>query len=169
MRWGAPAAELCGRATLQRRSRTGAPYARTPMPTRVFYIAYRFLKEALHRVVGLDREASVITTGFTVGMLGVACQPLVAPLVRSLRRARPSPPSFATICMGSAVVRHLARGVGGEQLQSTPYAGAIITASMVRPALQIALIPVHIIQAALVGLARAWRYLTVGVIPRRSR
>lgn len=150
--------------TLQRRSRT----ARTHMPTRIFYIAYRFLKEALHRVVGLDREASVITTGFTLGVLGAACRPLVEPLVRPLRRGRPSLPSFAASCMGLAVVRHLARGIGGEQLQSTPYAGAIITAAMVRPAFQIALLPVRVIQAAVAGAARAWRYVTVGVAPRRS-
>jgi hypothetical protein len=138
------------------------------MPIRVFYIAYRFLKEALHRVVGLDREASVITTGFTVGVLVAACQPLVAPLMRPLR-ARPSPPSVATSFMGLAVVRHLARGIGGEQLQSTPYAAAIIAGAMMRPAFQIALIPVHLAQAVLAGLARAWRYVTVGATPRATR
>jgi uncharacterized membrane protein YraQ (UPF0718 family) len=137
------------------------------MPTRVLYIAYRFFKEALHRAVGLDREASVITTGFTVGVLGAACQPLVAPLVRPFRRRRVRP-SAATSFMGLAVVRHLAQHIGGEPLRSRPVARWIIAGALLRPALQIALIPVHVVQAALAAMARAWRYVTVGVIPRRS-
>ncbi|HEV2980787.1 MAG TPA: hypothetical protein VGX51_05100 [Solirubrobacteraceae bacterium] len=138
------------------------------MSTRVFYIAYRFLKEALHRAVGLNREASVITTGFTLGVLGAACEPLVAPLVRTLRR-KPAPPSAASSFMGLAVLRHLARGIGGEPLNSRPVARWVIVGAMLRPALEIALLPVHVVEAALGELAKAWRYVTVGVAPRRSR
>jgi hypothetical protein len=31
------------------------------------------------------------------------------------------------------------------------------------------LLPVHVVEAALGELAKAWRYVTVGVAPRRSR
>jgi len=92
----------------------------------------------------------------------------MAPLVRPLRR-KPAPPSAASSLMGLAVVRHVARSIGGEPLSSRPVARWVIAGAMLRPALQIALLPVRVVEAALGELAKAWRYVTVGVAPRRSR
>jgi hypothetical protein len=132
------------------------------------YIAYRFLKEALHRLVGIDRDASVPTTVFTLGVLGVAAAPVVAPVASALRR-RPALPTFPTTVMALFTVRHLAREIGGEPLRSTPYSGAIITAAMFRPAIAILMLPVRLAEAALAAMGRVWRYVTVGMTSRSSR
>src|SRR5436305_603555 len=55
------------------------------MLLRAPYIAYRLLNEALHRITGIDREASVATTVFTAGVLGGALLPLAAPIFRVFR------------------------------------------------------------------------------------
>jgi hypothetical protein len=127
---------------------------------RLAYIAYRFLKEALHRVAGMDREASVATTVFTLGMVAAACEPFVEPGRRRLRK--PSPPSRASGAIGLVLVRHMARRIGGDALKDTPYAAAIISLAMVRPAWQLMLLPVRAAEAAMAQLRRFWRYVTVG-------
>ena len=66
------------------------------------------------------------------------------------------------------MVRHVARAISGGPLQTRPYAAAMIAAAMVRPALQIAALPVRLVRAAFAGLVRGWRYLTVGMTPDRS-
>jgi hypothetical protein len=133
------------------------------MPIRAIYTAYLLLKEGLHRLTGMSRDASLGTTLFTSGMVLSAGARLTAPLRRALRR--PSLPSPATVAMSAAGVRHVARSIGGEPLRDTPYAAAIIASGMVLPAWRVALLPVRVVQALFAALARSWRYLTVG--PRR--
>src|SRR4051794_1017461 len=136
------------------------------MAVRTIYIAYRLLKEALHRLTGLDREASFLTTGFVFGVLAVATAPITAPLFRVFRlfRRRPPMPSLGTSAMAGAVVRHAVRGIGGDALRTTPFAGAIIATGLLAPSEELIALPVRLIRAAFAGIARAWRYI-LGPVP----
>src|SRR2546421_6755415 len=107
------------------------------MPIRATYTAYRFCKEALHGLVGVNREASVLTTMFAVGVLASAFRPVAAPLLKLFRPRRPPPPSFAGSAMTVAVLRELTGSIGGEQLRTTPYASAIIATGLVAPAFRL--------------------------------
>jgi hypothetical protein len=138
------------------------------MPLRATYIAYRLLKEALHRLAGMDREATVAATALTAGIVAGASGPIVAPVTRAMRR-RPTLPSPLALGMALAVLRHVCRGIGGEALRETPYAGAIIASAMVSPAKQIVMLPVQAARLALSQVAAAWRYLTVGAKEAASR
>ena len=138
------------------------------MSIRATYIAYRLLKEALHRLVGVNREASVLTTMFVVSVLAGACRPVAAPLLKLLRPRRPPPPSFAGSVMAVGVVRQLTDRIGGEPLRTTPYANAIIATGLVAPAFRLVALPVQIVQAAFAGVVRAWRYATGSAAPRLS-
>lgn len=136
------------------------------MPIRAAYIAYRFLKEALHRLVGVDREASVLTTAFTITVLATALRPVAAPLFRAARPKPPPLPSFASGAMGVAAARHLTSSIGGEPLRNTPYANVIIATGLVAPAFRLVALPVHLVQAAFAGVVRGWRYVTGAAAPR---
>lgn len=117
------------------------------------YIAYRLLKEMLHRVTGIRRDASLPTVVFASGMLAAAFGPVVAPVLRLFRR--PSHPSFASTMMGAAVARYAARSIGGDKVEDTPFAGAIIAGSAVAPMLHLLAVPVQMLRSAWGAFVRA--------------
>lgn len=127
------------------------------MLLRAPYIAYRLLNEALHRITGIDREASVATTVFTAGVLGGALLPLAAPIFRVFRVRPHGLPSPAGAATGLGVARSAVRGVAGEPLHETPLGDVIIVACMAAGAFVFITAPVT---AAIAAISSAWRYLT---------
>ena len=130
------------------------------MPIGATYIAYRLFKEALHRVTGIDREASFATTVFAAGVLATPFLAAAASMLRALRPPRLRHPSAANSMMGVSLVRYAARSIGGEPLREAPFADVLIASSLLAPAFQVILLPVHMVRAVVAGVARAWRYTT---------
>jgi hypothetical protein len=112
---------------------------RPPSVARMFlgdvYIGARLVRETLHRIVGLPRDASLLSTLFVFGVLASALANLVAPTLRRLFRSRR--PSFAQAVIATAVAREIPRGVGGAQSRDTPFGGATITLSILAHALHV--------------------------------
>ena len=131
------------------------------MPIRAVYVGYLVFKEAVHRLTGIDREASLAATGFTAGVLATAVLTIASPILRALRPPRPRRPSLATCIMGASTVRYGARSIAGDQPGATPFGDAIIVSALATPAFRLVALPVQIVRAALTGVARAWRYVTL--------
>ena len=127
---------------------------------RTVYMAYCFLREALHRFTGTEREASPATTLFMTAIVAGAVAEVTAPIFRVLRPRRPKPPSLVDCLTGVSVVRFAARSVAGEHLQ-IPFADAIIVSALLAPALTLITFPVRIARAFMASLARAWRSLAL--------
>jgi hypothetical protein len=138
------------------------------MLLRATFLAYGLFKEALHRLVGMDRNASPATTVFVSGMIAGTLASLATPLVRRLRQPLPMP-SLGSGLLAFGAARNAAVAVGGEPLRDTPYANAIIVTGFVSPAARIAALPIQMVTAAFVGMRSAWRYLTRPRAPRRAR
>ena len=120
---------------------------------RIVYLSYLFVKEALHRIVGMDREASP----FTVAVLVGSVLSLIVPVFRLFRPRRPPSPSLFSGMTGIALVRHAARRIGGPDIHETPFADAILVSSLLAPAIALITLPLHLVQAALNGVATVWR------------
>src|SRR5437763_12684007 len=75
------------------------------VPMRTVYMAYCFLREALHRFTGMEREASPATTLFMTAIVAGAVAEVTAPIFRVLRPRRPKPPSLVDCLTGVSVVR----------------------------------------------------------------
>jgi hypothetical protein len=120
------------------------------------YLLWRLFKEALRRITGVPTDASFLTTLFAVGVLANALRQLVAP---SLKRVRPTPPSFASIVMAGAVVREIPGSIGGDQTRGKPFAGTLITISLVAPVrrvLRLITAPVLRVPAALAAFVKRY-------------
>jgi len=87
------------------------------------YIAWRLFKEVLHRTTGLPRDASLLATLFTVGVLANAFRRLASPVLRVFR---PKRPSLADALIAGAVLREVPGSIAGERARGTPFAGAMI-------------------------------------------
>ena len=124
---------------------------------RAVCLAYCFFREALHRVAGIDRRASLATTVFTTAVLTGALLEVAAPVFRVLRPRRPQRPSAVNCMAGVVGVRYAARRIGGEQVRETAFGDAIIVSCLLAPAFKLTMLPVHMAQAAIAALARAWR------------
>ena len=120
---------------------------------RIVYVSYLFLKEALHRTMGMDREASPVTVAVLVSSV---LSPVV-PVFRLFRPRRPPSPSLFSGMTGIALVRYAARSIGGAHVRETPFADAIIVSSLLAPAIALITLPLHLVQAALNGVASVWR------------
>ncbi len=120
---------------------------------RATYLAYCLLRELNHRLTGVSRQASPVTTFFVTGVLLSAASPVLRPF----RRMRPQRPSLLAAGTLVAVGRHLTSVVGGEPLRDTPHANSLIALGFVAPALELIALPVELGRAAGAGAARAWR------------
>jgi hypothetical protein len=123
---------------------------------RAIYVGYCFFREALHRVTGIDREASLLTTVFTAGVLANALVGLAAPLTRVFRSGRPRSPSLAEAAAGMGVGRFAIRSVAGEELRETPVGDAIIASWILAGTFKLITEPLKAVTAS---LRSAWRYV----------
>ncbi|HEY4427438.1 MAG TPA: hypothetical protein VGN08_04470 [Solirubrobacteraceae bacterium] len=119
------------------------------------YIGGRLIKEALHRAVGLPRDASMFSTLFVLGVAAAALADIAAPVLR--RVFRPRRPSFAQAMIATAVAREIPRGIGGAQSRDTPFAGATITVSILAHALHALAGQLSRIPSAMVAFRRGFR------------
>jgi hypothetical protein len=120
------------------------------------YLLWRLFKETVHRVTGVPRDASFITTMFALGVLAGALRKVAAPL---LKLARPTAPSFASTVMAGAVVREIPGGIGGVHTRGRPFAGTMIAISLVAQVLQVLRVitaPALRIPAALMAFVRRY-------------
>jgi hypothetical protein len=135
---------------------------------RTAYIAYCFFREALHRLIGTRRDASLATTLFTTGLLGVAVAEVTSPIFRAARPGRPKPPSAVNFGAGLVGARLAAQRIGGEQLRNSPFADAIILTGLIAPAVVLIKLPARLARIFLTSFARVWRYAT-GAVARPVR
>jgi hypothetical protein len=124
---------------------------------RAIYIAYLVLKETLHRLVGLERDASVARTIFTLGFVLDALSPLSAPIRRALRPRRPPRPSAAGGLFAYGTGAHVVQSIGGEPLRGQPIAGVFIGAAVFAGLARFSRVPVRLARAAADAVLQAWR------------
>lgn len=121
------------------------------------YIATRLFKEALHRITGIPRDASFLTTLFTIGVLANALGRVAA---RALRVFRPRRPSLASTMMAGAVLREIPGSAVGVRARVRPLDGTLIAISLVAPAapsVRRIVVPVLRLPAVLAAFFRGYR------------
>jgi hypothetical protein len=130
--------------------------AETPSVARMFfgdaYVGTRVLKEALHRMLGLPRDASSLWALLALGMLARALGSVAAPALR--RMFRPRRPSSTDMITAGAVLRTIPGIIGGDSVRGTPLAGTMMTISLVTPTLRRIPARARKVPAALVAFRR---------------
>jgi hypothetical protein len=132
------------------------PSAARTHPIADAYLLWRLFKEALRRITGVPTDASLLRTLFAAGVLANALHAVAAPV---LKRARPTPPSFASTVMAAAVVREIPGSIGGAQTRGKPLAGTMIAISLltnVLQALRLITAPARKIPAAVAAFVRRY-------------
>jgi hypothetical protein len=117
------------------------------------YIAARLLKDVLHRTTGISRDASFLTTVFTIGVLANALRRIAAPALRVLKPRRPS---GADTMIAVAVLREIPGSIAGVQARGEPFVGTIIALSIVASGLRPLTASVRRVPAALVAFRRSF-------------
>ena len=120
------------------------------------YLLWRLVKETVHRITGVPKDASFLTTLFALGVLANALRRVAAPL---LKLVRPTRPSFASTVMVGAVVREIPGGIGGVHTRGRPLAGTMIAISLVMQVFQVLRVitaPARRIPAALTAFVRRY-------------